>query len=301
VKIFLTGATGLIGRHVIEALLSRGDAVTALSRNPDAGLPPGASLVVGDPAAPGPWQDALAAADACIHLAGDPIVDGRWTSEKKQRIRESRTRSTALVAEVIRAGGPRVLVSGSAVGYYGDRGDEVLTEASRPGDGYLTEVCVAWEEAAAAARGRARVVALRTGIVLAREGGALPRLVLPFRLLAGGPLGSGRQWQPWIHLADEVALVLLALDDARIEGPLNATAPEPLTSKDLARAIGRVLGRPSLLPAPELAIRAALGEAAVVVLASQRAVPKKALDLGFRFRYPTAEGALRDLLGARTR
>jgi hypothetical protein len=265
VNVFVTGATGLIGRAVVRELLARGDSVTALSRSPSAAgrLPPGARLVTGDPARPGPWQDALAAADACLHLAGDPVVEGRWNAEKKRRIRESRTLSTALVADVIRARGPRVLVSGSAVGFYGDRGDEVLDERSPPGTGYMPEVCLAWEAAAAPAAARARVVTLRTGLVLSLEGGALPPLVRPFRLLAGGPLASGRQFQPCIHIADTVGLVLLALDDTRVAGPLAC---------------------------------AVLGEAADVVLASQRVVPRKALELGFRFRFTTVESALRDLL-----
>jgi len=301
VNVFLTGATGLIGRHLTRALVARGDTVTALSRGAGgaAKLPAGASLVVGDPSRPGPWLDALAKADACIHLAGDPIVEGRWTDEKKRRIRDSRVLSTALIAETLAKGGPKVLLSGSAVGWYGDRGDEVLDEASSVGTGFLPEVCKAWEDAAAPAAARARTVLLRTGIVLSPEGGALPPLVLPFKLFAGGPLGSGQHWQPWIHLDDMVRLVLFALDDARVSGPLDCAGPEPVRNRDLARALGKVLGRPSFMPAPALAIRAALGEAAVVVLASQRVVPKKALDLGFRFEYPTVEAALRALLGKR--
>jgi hypothetical protein len=182
------------------------------------------------------------------------------------------------------------------VGFYGSRGDEVLDESSPGGDDFLAEVSAAWEEAARPAERRARVVLLRTGIVLAREGGALPKLVQPFRLFAGGPLGDGAFWQPWIHLADEVGVVLLALDDARARGPMNATAPEPARNRDLAKAVGRVLRRPSALRTPALAVRLALGEAATMVLASQRAVPAKALSLGHRFRFPDLEGALEDLL-----
>jgi uncharacterized protein (TIGR01777 family) len=301
-NVFVTGATGLIGRAVVKALLSRGDSVTALSRSAAAAgrLPPVVKLLTGDPTRPGPWLEALAAADACLHLAGDPVVEGRWNPEKKRRIRESRTLSTALLADVIKTGGPRVLVSGSAVGYYGDRGDEVLDESSPPGRGFMPEVCQAWEDAARPAAARARVVTLRTGLVLSLEGGALPPMVLPFRLFAGGPLGSGRHYQPCLHLADDVALVLFALDDARVSGPLNCAGPEPLRNRDVARILGRLLGRPSFVPAPAFAIRAALGEAAEVVLSSQRVVPKRALDLGFRFRYPTIEAALQALLTAAT-
>jgi uncharacterized protein (TIGR01777 family) len=296
--VFVTGATGLIGRAVCDELLGAGHAVTAISRSAGAArrLPAGARVVKGDPAEPGAWEETLAACDACVNLAGEPIVEGRWTATKKRRIRESRVRATARIAAVVRAGGPRVLVSGSAVGYYGSRGDELLDERSAPGEGFLAEVCRAWEEAAAPAAARARVVLLRTGIVLSPAGGALPRLVRPFRLFAGGPLGRGDFWMPWIHLADEVGLVRFALEDARVGGPLAASAPEPVRNRDLARAIGKVLGRPSLLPVPELAVRLAVGEAAAEVLASQRVVPRKALELGYRFRFPALEAALRDLL-----
>jgi len=297
--VFLTGATGLIGRALVHALLRRGDVVTALSRSQNAPrrLPPGVRHLEGDPARAGRWEEELLRADACVHLAGEPLADGRWTSEKRRRIRASRVDSTRLVAEVIGRGGPSVLVSGSAVGLYGDRGDEELPEEATPGTGFLAEVCQEWEAAAAPARARARVVALRTGIVLAREGGALPRMALPFRLFAGGPLGGGRFWQPWIHLADEVGLVLFALDTPRVEGPLNAVAPIPVRNRDLANAIGKALHRPAILPTPVLAVRAAVGEMAGEILASQRVVPRKALALGYLYRYPEANLAVRELLG----
>jgi uncharacterized protein len=295
-KVFLTGATGLIGRALAETLVRDGHGVAALSRSAQARLPAGVRGVQGDPAAPGPWEDELARCDACVHLAGEPVAEGRWTAAKKARIRDSRVRSTARVAAVIARGGPSVLVSGSAVGYYGSRRDEVLDESAAPGTGFLADVSREWEEAAAPARARARVVLLRTGIVLSPEGGALPKLVLPFKLFAGGPLSDGAFWQPWIHLADEVGLVRFALADARCEGPLNAVAPEPVRNRELAKAIGKVLHRPAFLPAPAAAIRLALGEAADVVLASQRVVPRKALELGYRFEFPEVEGALTDLL-----
>ncbi len=298
--VFMTGATGLIGRAVCKALLGRGHSVTALSRSPDARsrLPAGARIVTGDPASPGPWQDELARCDACVNLAGEPVAE-RWTAERKRRIRESRVGSARRVAEVVRERGPAVLVSGSAVGFYGSRGDEVLDETSAAGEGFLAEVCREWEAAAEEAASRARVVLLRTGIVLSPHGGAFPRLLRPFKLFAGGPLGDGAFFQPWIHLADEVGLVLFALEDERVRGPLNACAPEPVRNRDLARAIGKVLRRPSALRAPALAIRLALGELADSVLSSQRAVPAKALALGYRFRFPELETALRDLLVSR--
>jgi uncharacterized protein (TIGR01777 family) len=297
-KIFVTGATGLVGRSLCAELASRGHAVTGLSRRPAAaaGLPAAVKAVEGDPARPGPWQDALAGADACVHLAGEPVAAGRWTPARKAAIEASRVDSTRLVAGVIAAGGPGLLVCGSAVGFYGTRGDEVLDEASPAGEGFLADVCKRWEAAAAPAGARARLVLLRTGIVLARDGGALPKLVLPFKLFAGGPMGDGRFWQPWIHLADEVGLIAFALEDGRVAGPLNASAPEPVTNRDFATALGAVLHRPSFMPAPAAAIRLAVGEMAAVVLASQRMVPKKALALGYRFRFPSLEPALRDLL-----
>jgi uncharacterized protein (TIGR01777 family) len=298
-RVFLTGATGLIGRRLCGALLGRGHVVTALSRAAGAGarLPIGVHAVEGDPTRPGAWQEALAASDACVHLAGEPVAAGRWTPERKRRIAESRVESTRLVAEAIARGGPTVLVSGSAVGYYGSRGDELLDEASAPGTGFLADVARAWEDASAPARGRARVVSLRTGIVLAREGGALARMLLPFRFFVGGPIGRGDFWQPWIHIDDEVGLTLHALDDARADGPMNLTAPEPVRNRDLARAVGRALGRPSAVAMPEGAIRIALGEMAEVVVASQRVVPRKALELGYAFRFPTVDAAVADLLG----
>lgn len=299
--VFVTGATGLIGRALCRALLSKGHVVTALSRAPDSGrrLAAGTRVVAGDPLEAGPWQDALAQCDACVHLAGEPVGEGRWTAEKKRRIFDSRIGGTSLVANVIKARGPTVFVSGSAVGYYGSRGDEPLDETSGPGEGFLPDVARGWEAAAAPARDRARVVLLRTGIVLAREGGALPRMALPFKLFVGGPLGSGAAWQPWIHLADELGLILFALEDERVEGPLNAVGPTPARNREVASAIGRALGRPSFLPAPTLAVKAVLGELASDVLASLRVVPKKALDLGYAFRFPTVQRAMQDLLGGR--
>jgi hypothetical protein len=297
VRVFLTGATGLIGRTLARTLAAEGHEVVGLSRGAaPAGLPQGVRIVRGDPARAGPWQEELARCEACVHLAGEPVAAGRWTEARKRAIRDSRVEATRRVAEVVAVAGPTVLVSGSAIGYYGARGDEVLDESSPPGTGFLAEVSAEWEEATRPAERRARVALARTGIVLARDGGALPRLVAPFKLLAGGPIGDGSFWQSWIHLDDEVGLLRLALSEPRAAGPLNLTAPEPVRNRDLARTLGRVLRRPSLLPTPALAVRAALGEMAEVVLASQRVVPARALSLGYRFRWPSLEPALRDLL-----
>jgi uncharacterized protein (TIGR01777 family) len=298
-RVFVTGATGLIGSALCGALVGKGHAVTALSRSPGAArrLPAGVRAVQGDPAEAGPWQEELSSCDACVHLAGEPIAEGRWTPEKKRRLRTSRVDSTARVAEVIRSGGPTVLVQGSAVGFYGSRGDEALDESSPAGEGFLADLSRDWEAAAAPAAERARVVLLRTGVVLAREAGALPKLVFPFKLMAGGPIGAGEAWFPWIHLQDEVGLALFALEQGRASGPMNATAPEPVRGRDLARAIGSTLGRPSFVRTPALAVRLALGEAAQAVLSSQRVLPRRALALGYPFRFPEIGGALRDLLG----
>ena len=296
-RVFVTGATGLIGRALCQDLIGAGHVVVALSRGAAGGLPAAAERVRGDPAVPGPWQEALAGCDACVHLAGEPVAGGRWTAARKEAIRQSRVRGTGAVAAVIARGGPAVLVSGSAVGYYGPRGDEVLDESAAPGSDFLAGVVRDWEAAAAAARKRARVVLLRTGLVLAAEGGALPRMALPFRLLAGGPIGAGAFWHSWIHLADEVGLIRFALENPAVEGPLDATAPEPARNRDFARALGRALHRPSLLPTPPLALQLALGEMAGIVVTGQRVVPARALALGYRFRFPSLDAALADLLG----
>ena len=297
-NVFVTGASGLIGRALCAELVAKGHAVTALVRSsPGAGaLPPAVRAVVGDPSRAGGWLDELARAEACVHLAGEPVAGGRWTAERKRTIEGSRVDSTAVVAGLIAARGPEILVQGSAVGYYGSRGDEPLDESSAPGEGFLAGVAARWEAAAAPARKRARVVLLRTGMVLAPRGGALAELVKPFRLFIGGPVGSAAAWKPWIHLADEVGLIVWALGEGRVEGPLNGCAPQPARNRELADAIGAALGRPSFMPTPDLAIRALLGEMAEVVLASQRIVPRKALELGYRFRHPELGPALRDLL-----
>jgi uncharacterized protein len=299
VRVFVTGASGLVGTALCQSLASRGHEVIGLSRR--AAPPAGAAVaglqwVAGDPAVAGPWQEALARADAVVHLAGEPVAGGRWTAERKERIVRSRLDSTRRVAEVVAAGGPTVLVSASAVGYYADRGDEVLTEASAPGSDFLADLSVRWEAAAAAAAVRARVTCPRIGIVRARDGGALPALVRPFRWFVGGPLGDGAAWQPWIHLADLVGLLVLAVEDGRVRGPLNAVSPGIVRNRELARAVGLTLKRPWLLPAPQAAVRLVAGEMAQVVLASQRVIPARALELGYRFAYPDLGGALRDLL-----
>ncbi len=295
-RVFVTGATGLIGKALTASLLGDGHQVVALSRGAAPALPGGVERVQGDPAQPGAWQERLAGCEACVNLAGEPVAGRRWSAARKEAIRQSRVEAARNVAAVIAERGPAVLVQGSAVGFYGSRGDEELTEGSAAGTGFLAEVCQAWEEAARPAARRARLVLLRTGIVLARDGGALPQMALPFKLFAGGPIGDGAFWQPWIHLVDQVALIRWALAEPRAEGPVNAAAPAPARNRDLARAIGAALSRPSFLPTPALAVRLAVGEMAEVVTASQRVLPRKAEALGFRFTHADLGAALRDLL-----
>ena len=310
-RVIITGGTGLIGRDLARAMGAQGHDVVILTRNPrkTGNLPPGVRAAGWDGKTAAGWGGLLDGAGGdgdtgIVHLAGESIAEGRWTDEKKRRIRDSRVESSRAVVEAIRQAAvkPRVLLQGSAVGYYGPRGDEVVTEDDPPGRGFLSEVCVEWEESSreAEALGVRRAL-LRTGIVLSPEGGALPKLLLPYRLLAGAPLGSGRQWFPWIHAEDEVAAIrfLLKRDDA--QGPFNLSAPNPVTNRQLGDALARAVGRPNPLQAlglkvPGAVFRAALGEMADSILHGQRAVPKKLLDLGFRFRFSDLQPALSDLI-----
>ncbi|QEL20295.1 TIGR01777 family protein [Limnoglobus roseus] len=292
-NVFITGASGLVGSRLIAALRDRGDSVVTLSRKPTPGG------LVGDPAQPGSWQDALADCDAVVHLAGENIFAHRWTAAFMQRIRDSRVNSTRLIAETLAKtpGRTKVLISASAVGYYGNRGDEVLTEASSPGSGFMADVCREWETAADPARAAVRVVHPRLGIVLDPKGGALPTLLRPYKLFAGGRIGSGRQFFSWIHHTDLTRLLLFALDTATLTGPCNATSPNPVTNDTLGRTIGKVLHRPHWLPAPGFALRLALGKIAESILGGQRVLPQRLTDAGFTFRFADLEAALRDVTG----
>lgn len=292
-KVAITGATGLIGRAVTDALVTAGHSVVALSRH--AGNVSGIPIVVWDPASaelPAPARDGVA---AVVNLAGAGIADGRWDDTHRRAILDSRLTTTRRVVDAMGGDGPTTLISGSAIGYYGP-GDEPVDETAGPGGDFLAEVCARWEAAASHGARRGRVVLLRTGIVLSMEGGALPKLVRPARLGAGGPLGGGRQWQSWIHIDDEAALIVHALTDTSLSGPLNATAPNPVRQKDLSRALGRVLHRPSSVPTPAFALRLLMGQAADVALTGQRVLPTAALRSGYRFRFTEIEPALLDLL-----
>jgi uncharacterized protein (TIGR01777 family) len=301
-RVVITGGSGLIGSAVAKDLGSAGHEVVVLTRDPSrvGPLPPGTRAVQWDGRTPEGWGTLLDGDTAILHLAGDPIAEGRWTEEKKRRIRRSRVESGQAVLAAIRQAKsrPRALLQGSAVGYYGACSDEIVTEEHAPGDDFLARVCVEWEASTAevAALGLRRPV-LRTGIVLSQEGGALPKMALPFRLMAGGPMGGGRQWVPWLHVVDEVGAIRFLLEREDADGPFNLSAPEPLTNRDFSRALGRALTRPSFAPAPGFALRLLLGEMAEALLHGPRAVPQRLLDLGYAFRYPEAAGALRNLVG----
>ncbi|HKI05919.1 MAG TPA: TIGR01777 family oxidoreductase [Thermoanaerobaculia bacterium] len=299
-RVVITGGSGLIGSELAQDLGSAGHEVVILTRNTaKAALPANTRAVQWDGRTAEGWSSLLDGDTAIVHLAGDSIAAGRWSDAKKRRIRESRVESGKAVIAAIRqaAEKPRVLLQGSAVGYYGPRGDEVVTEAAPSGRDFLAGVCVEWEDSTAEAEALGvRRALLRTGIVLSGKGGALPRMALPFRMMAGGPLGGGRQWFPWIHIADEVGAIRFLLEREDARGPFNLTAPRPLTNRDFSSALGKALRRPSLAPAPGFALRAVLGEMADMLLNGQRAVPHRLLELGYVFRYPEALPALRSLL-----
>jgi uncharacterized protein (TIGR01777 family) len=292
-RITVTGASGRIGTHLVQALRGRGDDVTILSRSSGKG-------VQWDPAAGPAPADALRGRDAVVHLAGEDVAQ-RWSADTKKAIAASRETGTRnLVAGLAALGDderPKVLVSGSASGYYGPRGDEEVDEAAPAGTDFLAGVCVAWErEAAKAEELGLRVARIRTGIVLDKEGGALAKMLPPFRLGAGGPVAGGKQWMPWIHLDDEVGILRAAIDGDGWSGPINASAPHPVTNKDFSKALGRALHRPAIAPVPALAIKALYGEMAQIVITGVRMVPRRATELGYAFAHPELDEALRSAL-----
>jgi uncharacterized protein (TIGR01777 family) len=298
-KIVVAGGSGFIGEPLVRRLVARGDDVAVLTRNPSnvhAGR-----AVLWNPPSEGRWSDDVASAEVVINLAGENVGGGRWTAARKKRVMESRVAATsALVSAMAR--NPehrRTLVSASAIGFYGDRGDEQIDESSAAGTGFLTEVTRRWEELARGAEPFARVVILRFGIVLAANGGALAKLLLPFRLGAGGPMGSGRQWMSWIDRDDVLRMIEWAVDHDSARGVYNATAPTPVTNRDFAQILGRLLHRPSILPTPGFALRLAVGSemANEMLLSGQRVLPKRATEEGFEFAYPQLDEALNHALG----
>jgi uncharacterized protein len=302
-RVLITGATGTIGLAVADALRDRGDQVLALSRDPERG-----QRVLGPDVEVHPWarpteeappSEALRGADAVVHLLGEPIAQ-RWTDEAKVAIRDSRVLATRALVEALRAlsdaDRPAALVSQSAAGYYGFRGDAPLDEHASAGDDFLAGVTVDWEREAGGAGSVMRVACTRTGVVLSPSGGALAKMLPFFRLGIGGPVAGGQQYVPWVHVDDVVGALLCCVDNAGAVGPVNVTAPNPATNAELSRALGHVLGRPAVLPVPGMAVKLLYGEMADIVTTGQRAVPARLGQLGYQFRHPELEEALHDVL-----
>lgn len=299
-RIIITGGTGLIGRALAADLAKDSHDVIVLSRNPQrvAHLPAGARVERWDGRTAEGWEPLADGADAIVNLAGEDIAK-RWTKTRKQRVLESRLNAGAAVTQAVRAARrrPKVVVQASAVGYYGPRRDEEVTEETPPGDDFLAKVAMQWEASTAPVREMgARLAVARIGIVLSNHGGALPILALPFRFFVGGRMGSGRQWWPWVHMADTVGALRFLIEDPRANGPVNVTAPHPVRNAEFVRALGRALRRPALLPAPAFALRLLLGERATVVVDGQRAVPRRLTALGYAYRFTEVGPALHNLL-----
>ncbi|BAY15869.1 hypothetical protein NIES21_16900 [Anabaenopsis circularis NIES-21] len=304
-KVAITGATGLVGSRLVERLHKEGHQVLVLTRNsgfaqkvfPPTNFP-SVEIVTYTPTTSGAWQDAIAGCEAIVNLAGEPIGEGRWTTERKQEILNSRQLGTQKIVEAITKANPKpkVLVNTSAIGYYGTSETATFDETSVSGNDFLAQVCQAWEaEASKVKEAGVRLVILRFGIVLG-NGGALAKMIPPFQLFAGGPIGSGRQWFSWIHLDDLVNLILQALNKSNMQGVYNATAPNPVRMNDLSQTLGQVLHRPSWLPVPAFAIEALLGDGAIVVLEGQQVLPKRTLESGFAYQYPNLQPALNQIL-----
>jgi uncharacterized protein len=302
-KVVCTGGTGFVGAGLIPALLDQGHSVILLSRRKGTRGSPGnpkVRTVSWNGRDPGPWVKELDGAGGVVNFAGEPLDRKRWTPAQKSRIMESRINATraivAALGDVSRR--PGVLINASAVGYYGDTGDRRVTEKSPPGEGLLAETCVRWEEEAWAARKLGvRAVVLRSAPALGDNGGALPKMVLAFKMYGGGPLGSGKQWFPWVHREDLVSVMLNALSNDSYSGPLNVVAPQAVTNKQFCKALGKVLRRPCWFRVPEAILHLALGEMASMVLTGQHVIPARLEELGYEFRFPKLEPALRDILG----
>lgn len=305
-RVLITGGTGLIGNELTNNLCADGHDVIILSRSgkSDVYLPSRARLERWDGRTAEGWGHLVNEVDAIVNLAGESIsganpVSGRWTAARKKRIVESRVQGGQAIMQALSAATrrPQVLVQASAVGYYGPHGDDQVTEETPPGNDFLANVCKQWEASTAGADALGvRVVVMRTGIVLSMGGGALPFMALPFRYFVGGPLGSGRQYVPWIHEEDEIGAIRFMLDHESMRGAYNLCAPQPVTNAAFGKSIGRALRRPSYLPAPEFALRLALGEFATLIVDGQRQIPRRLQQTGFRFKYEEVDSALRDLL-----
>jgi len=297
-EVFITGGTGFVGRHLSRFMLDKGHRVTVTGLRPTQDIihHDRFEYISADTTQPGPWQEELAHADVVINLAGKTIFK-RWSKPYKQEMYDSRILTTRNLVAALPQKGGIVFCSTSAVGYYGEGGDETLSEDAANGEDFLAHVSIGWEEAAMAAADKgARVVILRFGIVLGNDGGALAKMLPAFKSFVGGPLGSGKQWFPWIHMDDLLSALAFVMENKEIEGPVNFCAPHPVRNRDLAKALGKILKRPSVMPAPALMIRMVMGEMATALLASQRAVPDKLLSHGFTFEYPEIKEALKNLI-----
>lgn len=301
-QIVVTGGTGFIGRPLCASLSQEGHRVMLLTRRKEKAQRlsgPNVTAVEWSGHEAGPWEHCLEGADAVINLAGAPIADARWTDARKQLLTESRVLTTRLLVEALsrRSSKPRTLISASGIGYYGASDDRVLDEGAARGQGFLADLCLAWEaEALRAAQFGMRVVILRTGMVLEQDGGALPKMVLPFRLFAGGPILPGTQWVSWIHRRDHIGLIQWLLTAPGISGPVNAVAPEAVTMHRFCEVLGQSLHRPSWLPVPGFALHLAFGELGTLMTTGQRVHPAKALSGGYVFQYPTLESALQAIM-----
>lgn len=301
-KVAITGATGFVGSRLVERLQEQGHQPLILTRNRATALNafPNLEIVAYTPTESGSWQQAIAGCDAVVNLAGEPIAESRWTSKQKQEILDSRRVGTQKIVEAITLANPKpsVLVNTSAIGYYGTSETATFDETSPAGSDFLAEVCLAWEaEAQKVKEAGVRLVILRSGIVLG-DGGALAKMIPPFKLFAGGPLGTGKQWFSWIHREDIVNLILFAITQPDVEGVFNATAPNPVRMSELCQAIGEILNRPSWLPVPSFVPEALLGEGATVVLEGQQVLPKRTISKGFDYQYPTVKQALSEILAS---
>ncbi len=300
-RILITGGSGLIGRALIANLARNGNEVIVLSRRPERIIcpPKGVLAKWWDGYTTEGWRSLVDGVDAIVNLAGENISSGRWTDERKRGILKSRLKVGRALVQAVEAAThkPRVVIQASGVGYYGPSGGEEITEETPPGHDFLAQVAVEWEASTAPLETLGvRQVVIRTGVVLSTAGGALPRMLLPFRLFAGGCLGSGRQWFPWIHIADEVGAIRFLIENESASGPFNLTAPIPLSNAEFSHLLGERLRRPTLMPVPAFALRLIFGEMATIILDGQRAIPQHLLQLGFTFQFSEAEFALRDLL-----
>lgn len=306
-QVLISGGTGLIGQALSKSLIDDGHEVTVLTRAAHkALLPDGVKAQQWDARTTKGWAESLERCDTVVNLAGENLAGNgllpqRWSDDQKRRIRESRLRAGEAISRAISEAdhAPKVLIQASGVGYYGPLGEHPVTEDNPAGDDFLARLAVDWEASTTAVEERqVRRVIIRTGAVLSTRGGALPKLVLPYKLFVGGPLGSGRQYLPWIHIDDEVGAIRFLIDNADASGPFNLVAPNPLTNAEFGKVIGRILYRPSLFPTPAFAMKLLLGEVSTLVLDGQRALPERLQALGYAFRFPDAESALRDLLTA---